>query len=218
MAERNVHKKEQGFKGNIAYWAAGVLVVLTLISVCLVSGMFARYTVTTNRITSARVAGTGIGTLEFLEREAKETYENSGIYELLEKSSTNSNTYDKVLPGVDIPKDPYVHLVFNNKAEVDYDLYIQITENNFPTYVDPVTGETKKAVTYDVNDKWKIVEEESNPKKGIYVYKYVDVIGANTNTPEEIYVLLNNKLIVSEHFVGNGKFSLTFSGWLKQRN
>ena len=193
-------KKSQRSVGAIVQWTVGSLLVLTLLSTWLVSGLYARYMVSDSRYDTARVASTGIGKLELWEHFAEETDTNSGIYHLTAKTATG-NEYNKVLPGVDIPKDPTISLQIN-KAEVRYALYVKVTESEpFPDHV-----------TYSLTDDWKCVDSEN----GIYQYK--DIFEANTLYPlKEIQILKDNKLYVSEQYVGSGKsFSLTFNAYLMQ--
>ena len=187
--------------GGILYRTVGVLLVLTLLSIWLVSGLFAKYVTSGNDSDSAHVAGTGIVTFDVVEHKAEETGTNSGVYRLLsgEQNEVKGNLYSKVLPGVDIPKDPFVKLKLVN-AEVAYTLYLQVTESNpFPEYV-----------TYELNKTlWECIDE----KNGVYQYKGAIEAGTNSYTIE---ILKDNMLYVSEHYVGNGKFSLTFSAYLMQ--
>lgn len=209
--------KEKNVK--ILYRIVGILFISTMLTTCWVSGSLAKYVTSGNGSDSGRVAGTGVVQFEVLEHEAKETYRNSGVYQLLEdEDPVKENKYRKVLPGVDIPKDPYVQLHLKNN-EVDYELYVEVTEKNFPTYEgkdqdgNPVSV---KAVKYRIGEDWKLVEDRSDSDKGVYVYKYDKYIDSNFNSNEKIYILKDNMLYVSEHFVGDGRFSLVFRAYLKQ--
>lgn len=185
---------------NILVKAIVILLFLTLVSTCLVSGLFAKYATKGNSADSAHVAAGG--SLEIWEHAA--TLEN-GIYVLDEVKKTTNNLYSKVIPGVDIPKDPFIQLHLE-KTEVDYKLYLQVIKSDyFP-----------ETVTFALTDKW-LPYDEAN---GIYVYDgYFD---AGTPFTEDIPILKNDMLFVGEHYVGrdeNGsdqKFSLTFQAYLKQ--
>lgn len=203
MSKEKHVKKTQLSVDNILYWIVGILLILTMLTIWLVSGLFAKYVISDNRYDSARVASSGIGNLELLEHEAK--LEN-GEYKLQEDKDheVTKNDYKKVIPGVDIPKDPFIRLKLQN-AEVSYELYVKVTENNFPTYTtgsDPV-----KAVTYELTEDW---EKTNTPG----VYKYTTAFDSDFNGT--IKILKDDKLIVSEHYVGNGQFTLTFSAYLMQ--
>ena len=195
-------KKEKLSIGNILYWAVGGLLVLTILTISLVSGVFAKYVISYDFYDSAHVASSGIGKLDIWEHYAEETGTDSGVYQLNTKvAMVKENQYNKVLPGVDIPKDPYVYLQINNTA-VSYELYVQVTETNLP-----------ETVTYELTDDWEL--ERSDATKGLKVYKYNGTIDSSFNK-ESIQILEENMLYVSEHYVGNGKFSLTFSAYLMQ--
>lgn len=206
--------------GNVLYWAVGTLLVLTMLSIWMTGGLFAKYIVADDVYDSARVAKTGIGKFELLEHEASETYEDSGVYKL-ESTEKKENKYDKVIPGVDIPKDPFIRLELNN-LEVSYELYLRVTESDpFP-----------ENVIYNLTGNWKQVDVDKN---GAKIYQYVDDTGkpivfeagksySFTNTGENdnnkvIKILKDDKLYVSEHYIGIiEEFSLKFSAYLKQVN
>ena len=181
--------------GRVIYWIAGALLTLTLFSIWLVSGMYAKYTaVAPAGVNSARVAKTL--RMELLEHGADYA---GGIYTLNE-DEVPGMLYDKVIPGVDIPKDPFIRL--SGTSEVDFWLYVEVVPSkNFP-----------KTVTYELTDKWEEVEGKEN------VYRYKDVIDSGTYDGEEIfcYLLKDNKLVVSERYPGKDGFSLTFKVWLEQ--
>ena len=206
MSRGKYAKKTQLSVGNIIYWMVGVLLILTMLTIWLVSGLFAKYVISDNRGDSAHVASTGIKKLELLEHKANEfPEEDSGEYRLDLDTEVTRNAYEKVLPGVDIPKDPFIRLELD-KAEVDYELYIKVTESNpFP-----------ENVKYELTNKWELVDSDN------CIYKYKDVFEAgnsytHTDRRNVIWILKSNRLYVSEHYVGNGqKFTLTFEAWLKQ--
>lgn len=188
--------------GNILYWAVGTLIMLTVISTLMLSNLFAKYIVTDSSSNSANVAAGG----EMLLLEHKATLV-SGVYVLSEDEAdlVTTNNYDKVIPGVDIPKDPFVRLNLE-ASEVDYKLYVKVIKSeNFP-----------ETVTFKLTDKWL----PYNEAKGIYVYDgYFD---AGTSDIDDIPILKNNKLYVGDHYVGTDdndvpqSFSLTFEAMLKQ--
>ena len=218
MSRDKNSKKSKSSINNIMYRTVGTLFVLTMLSLWLLSGLFAKYVVTGNAKGSARVANDGILKFELLEHEANETYEHSGIYELDSSKEVNENTYGeeingktygKVIPGVDIPKDPFIRLKLD-KNEVSYELFVKVTKSDpFP----------EDDVTYKLTDNWKWVKTED----GVDTYQYVTNEGkpyiflAGTPFDDTIYILENNKLEVSEHYVAkDGEFSLTFSAYMKQ--
>ena len=193
-------------KINILYWTVGSLFILTMLSIWLTSGLFAKYTVLNNADASARVAN-GIQ-IEILEHEAvpingiyylknEENAANTELEEIQEVSEVLSNKYELVIPGVDIAKDPFVRL--NGISEVDYYLYIEIAESeDFP-----------ETVTYSLRDSWEPVEGKPG------VYKYKNIIESGTYDNKDIYFLKDNELIISQYYY-KSEFSLKFRAWVKQ--
>ena len=226
---RGKHAKKTGNFGNILYWMVGILLAATMLSTSLVGGLFAKYIISGDIYDSARVASTGIGKLEVLEHRARETGKNSGVYELLTQGNpVTKNKYRKVLPGVDIPKDPFIELELKN-AEVDYELYIKVTEsatkpNPFP-----------EGVTYSLTDNWQYVRTEDD---GTKIYRYVEYNEEEKTQAQFIFeagkpysftyeagnaikLLKKDMLFVSEQYVGTDagekiEFWLTFSAYLMQ--
>lgn len=196
--------KPRLFAHDIVFGIAAALIFLTLLSVWLVSGLYARYIVSDPVSDKARVAD-GLPVLEVLEHRAEL---KNGEYKLDQQVEVTGNTYTKVIPGVDIEKDPFVRLT--SSSDVDFELYIEVTENNFPTIKDSDNNEIR-TVSYGIDTSlW----EEVSGKKNIY--KYTGDTAAATNG-EKLYILSDNKLYVSEHYVGGGEeFSLSFEAWIKQ--
>lgn len=205
----------------------------------LLSVTFAKYS---NEIPFADgVSIAGFGTLELHEHEVKET---DGVYELTDKIAEKENKYDKVIPGVDIPKDPYI--ILKGKFEVSFRVYVKILEADFPKA--KIDGEEKKTVTYELakdaiakgeseddeqavdalsevdseessaEDFWKKDEELTNEKNGEYVYYHEFTVGDLEDLPldKPIYILKDNKITVSQYYVGDKSFSLAVSAWVAQ--
>ena len=218
MDESKYSKKSQ--RSNALYWTVGIILIITMLSVWLLSGLLAKYVVVENTSDSAKVAKGGY--IEVLEHQAELV---NGVYELelneKIKKPVNQNNYDKVIPGVDIAKDPFVRLYLED-AEVDYELYLTVTEKNFPTYKPTLDSNPVKTVTYTVRtDLWILQDNLSDKENGVYVYKYKNILDAGmANT--DIKILVDDELVVSEHYVGTdaqGKpqsFTLSFSATLKQ--
>lgn len=187
------NKKSRHPVYSIMFWAVGILLFLTLLSAHFAGGIFAKYMVGDNYSDSAQVAGTN-SQLTLLEHEASL---DNGVYKLNNSKEVTGNTYDKVIPGVDIAKDPFIRLEID--STITYEMYIKVKESEaFPD-----------TVTYELTDDWELID----PVNGVYKYKYV----LNTQMNGEIKILKGDKLYVSEHYVGNAQtFTLTFSAWLVQ--
>lgn len=198
MNREKYTKKSKRYTHNVMYWVVGILLVLTMLSAWLVSGLFAKYVISSYMMDSARVAKTGIGTMKLLEHEAKL---NSGIYVLDENEEVTENKYETVIPGVDIAKDPFVRLDIN--SELAFELYVQVVKStSFPS----------ETVTYELTEDWI----EIDATNGIYKYKYAFEAGTPV-VNKEISILKNDELKVSELYEGkNQGFELKFNAWLVQ--
>ena len=168
------------------------LLVLTLLSMCMVSGTFAKYVVRYSISEAAHVASSGGTEIKLLEHEA--IYDDTtGEYEP-GTDTVSGNAYLQVIPGVDIFKDPFVQL------DIDPDLPLEL-------YLE-VTDETPDTVTFSLTDDWIQVDG----KNGIYKYKTV----FNTAYTGTIQILKDNELIVSQYYDGED-FTLSFQAWLTQQ-
>ena len=229
---------------------AGVLLLLTMLSVWMLCGMFAKYITSGSVDDSARVAN-GYVYAHVWEHEAKlkedENKNKLGEYELNpDKPKVDKNEYKAVIPGVDIPKDPYIELT-TDKCEVDYALYLRVTESeNFPN-----RGETNY-VSYELTADWELLEGYKETDR-VRIYKYIgnanevkdgifdagknydltykgdnkdslfeldEKTGLVKDTEKRIQILKYNMIFVSEKFdatkIEDLPFSLTFDAWLKQ--
>ena len=86
----------------------------------------------------------------------------------IELAETTGDNY-KIIPGVDISKDPKVTV--KKDSEACY-LFVKITEENWPTFTE-TDGRTKK-VSYGIPTDWKPLAGET----GVY-YREVDAATAN---------------------------------------
>ena len=221
--------KNKSFGKNLSR-TLGILLALVVLAACTFGVIYAKYISTKNTDGNAGVAKAGNITLELKEHEAVETEKNSGEYKLLDgtngttSTEVESNSYDRVFPGVDIPKDPFVRLKIEN-AEVNYSLYVKVKEDNIPYAEDGTT----RTIKFTLTSEW-IFEET---KDGVDYYRYVGanpnsdktkpayVFNAGTNVSEtKIQIINNNKLEVSQHYNGDPKkaYSLTFEAYLRQVN
>lgn len=198
---RNKHLKKQKVSvHNVMYRTVGILIVLTLFSTWLLYGFYAKYTVSGDTGDSARVAkGVDIKVLEHeveLITDKTEAVENDRVYKLNEKNEVEKFTYSVVLPGVDLPKDPFIKI--EGVPEVTYELYITVDDSKLPD-----------TVTYEIDtEKWTETPEGSK------TYKYKGVIDSNFDG-KNIYILKNNEIKVSEKY-SETNFSLAFEAKLVQ--
>ena len=202
-------KKSKVTVNNVVLHTVGILLVLTMLSVWLTCGLYAKYIVSENFEDSATVQKTGNSNIELLEHkavlieDADKAVQLDSVYEL-SNEETETNDYKFVLPGVDIPKDPFARItgsaVTSDQPLLSYNLYIKVVEENIPA-----------TVSYDISADWELVGKEGTTS----TYKYKKDIASNFSGT--IYILKDNKIMVSDKYVGNGKsFSLSFDAWLKQ--
>jgi len=137
------------------------------------------------------------------EHEATENADGTYTLSTGETAITNANTY-KVLPGVDIPKDPTVDIV--GLQENAY-LYLQVTnslDNDLSYDIDPANWE--KLTGYD----------------GIYVYKGAsasDNIISAFATDEDVLlvnILENKQIEVDDEYAADVSGTLTFKAYMVQ--
>lgn len=243
----------RSFRG-ILYRAVCILFALTAISSWAVSGVYAKYIGSNSVDATAGVARMGVVTFELLERKVKDvsteldkiigTDEDPGLDMLYEFTDEyvkpgEGNKYEKVIPGTDIPKDPFINLELKNN-EVSYELLLEVTETGFilePTY-DGKDG-TYRLIDYKLTDDWELVGEKV--QNGTSLYRYVGNAEGVVNgvflagTPHKyskeadsaIQILVGDKITVSQYFnsepvdkttgkVKRVEFSLKFTAYLQQ--
>ena len=117
----------------------------------------------------------------------------------------------KILPGVNIPKDPKVTVLKDSEACW---LFVKVDEVNWPNFMD---GDNRK-VNYSIADDWIPLDEKNHP--GVY---YREVNAETAKNGETYGVLLNNEVTVSENLTKaeiNGittKPQLTFTAYAVQK-
>ena len=126
--------------------------------------------------------------------EAKVNDATPGIYEEVEpEERVRENTYDTIVPGKDLPKDPTIH--FLEALEVGAYVFAQ------------ATGTLEEGLTWDWAVGWQAVAEET----GLY-YKELPA-----EHKADIEIIEGNTVIVSENYEGDGnETTLTFQAYLVQ--
>lgn len=100
--------------------------------------------------------------------------------ELTEEAKTKTETF-KIVPGVDITKDPVATVTANSE---DCYLFVKLTEENWPAFTE--ADNTTRKVEYKIADGW------TELKDGVY---YREVTKKDTDQPFD--VLKDNKVTVS---------------------
>lgn len=189
--------------------------LLTLACTASAAGTFAYLKFNTPKVENTFLAAGGgslVSTLTLDEHPAVK--EANGTYTLNEAEGValvTSNTYD-VLPGVDIPKDPTVHV--NGKTSADAYLYVEV--------VDALTE--GNPISWEVAEEWTLIDRVTGPNAGM-VYVYND----GTNAPAiidndtwnkgnaDIEILKDNMINVEDgdlHLTKDSK--LTFYAYMAQ--
>lgn len=101
----------------------------------------------------------------------------------LTETAKTETTEFKIVPGVDITKDPVATVKAN--SEECY-LFVQLTEANWPSFTEK--GSSTRKVKYEIADGWTELESEH----GVY---YREVTKKDTDQPFD--VLKGNKVTVS---------------------
>lgn len=227
--EVRLHMKNSKLRlHDYIFISAGILLFLTLLSFWLVCGLFAKYTAKDTLGSGARAAV--FGAVAVKEHEAvlksaddaediKDVYYNEDyFYDMvycLTENEVSSNLYDIMMPGVDIPKDPFVRVT---PSEVDCTLYIEVRTDKFPEpYTDKYGAKHEDLVTYKIAPDWKPIKSGKGPNGGD-VYQYRNVIEAGASF-QEIKLLEDDKVSVSQYYDAD-KYSesslLVFNAWLVQ--
>lgn len=119
----------------------------------------------------------------------------------------------KIVPGVNIAKDPKVTVLANSEACW---LFVKVVEDNWPTFTESDGTTTTRKVNYTLAQGWKPLEGES----GVY-YRQVSASGK----AQEFYVLAGNEVTVSSTLtksevqgIGTGENAptLTFTAYAVQ--
>lgn len=209
--ETSTRRRLPFFSSAFLFRLTGTLLLLTLLSVWLICGLFAKYTVSETGSDSARIAA--MGTVAVQEHEAvlltdlKEMAGGNTNYALNTTAATVSkNTYTAV-PGIVIPKDPFI--VLDGKNEVACTLYLEVVDGS------------KGYAKFEIGDKWEKSDEfEAQHEGTIYVYK--DTIAAKEGK-KITGILKNNQIRIIDTYankkdttIKEDEFSIDFYAYLVQ--
>lgn len=96
--------------------------------------------------------------------------QSDGSYKLDNTKTVTSNAYT-LIPGLDVPKDPYITI--KNKTPLDAYLFVEVVDTlDVHTNTD---DSTFAPVTYHMTDNWMLLKDGENPVAGkhggtVYVY------------------------------------------------
>lgn len=183
----------------------GVVLAMLLICVVSVAGTIAYLQAETGSVTNTFTVGK---LLEnggaFVLKESIAEYDEENCKYTLGSAEVDGNTYDKALPGVVIPKDPFVRV---EKLGVDSAyLFVEVvgldklSETTFSTQIDGAWTPTDLA-----------------PKQtGGKVYVYSANNGKITGDIEKQYILKDNKVDVATNCKEGASLTLKFYGYMIQ--
>jgi len=197
-------KKDGFFTHQNMFKAAGILVVLTLLSVWWVCGLFAKYKNLDEKNDVTSVAA--FAQISVHEHEAVLT---NGVYTLDTDSVVEGNDYPVILPGTMIPKDPFI--IVTDSSETACEVYLEAVNVDKP-----------RDVIYTINGSSWLETEDFAPRYGGTVYKYKDTLPAHTGA-EITDILAGNRLIVKDSLKdksqptdNSNEFSIVFYAYLVQ--
>lgn len=166
----------------------GIIVAVTFV-IAITAGLHAKYIRKVSLQGSVEFSSELAEKVELNESEAVPT--KSGRYKLNQNKKVLENNY-KVMPGVNIPKDPAITVT--GKTGIPSYLFVEVTETDIPD-----------TVTYLLCECWEKINNTNN----IYVYT-----GDDFDAP--IKILKDDILNVSAQYNGES-FNLNFTAYLYQK-
>lgn len=141
------------------------------------------------------------------ESEVEQKANGSYDYKLVngEKVEVDKNSY-KVLPGTNLPKDPYIRIV--GKTEVPAYLYVEV-----------VDGLANSGLSYTMATCWtKLTGVTGNNGGQIYVYNNGELVTDETIALSQISLLAGNQITVGDDvkITGTNGIQLSFYSYLAQ--
>ena len=185
-----------------------MMMVLALAMVCVasVAGTLAYLSHQTGPVTNTFVIGSLFdnATTDFALWEHKLANDGkgvNGVFTLVdtEEGLVKTNTYENVLPSVNVPKDPFVRV---DGLKEDAYLFLVVEDN---------TGDH---INFTMDSNWELYKSES----GVYVYKEAnnDYI-LNRNTTEQIInILKDKKVTVDKDFADDTGINISFTAYIIQ--
>lgn len=182
-----------------------LVMCMVLLIVASIMGTFSYLTSQTGKVTNTFVVGNMFdgddptpddGPFVLYEHEATDANED-GVYEL-GTTEVTANTY-KVLPGVDLPKDPFVR----TDVALGFDAYVFVE----------VVDNTGAALAVAVDDAWTKLDEVTGPHGGaVYVLENIAQAGSALAATS---ILEGNKIAVADAEITNPG-TVDFYGYLIQ--
>lgn len=183
-------------KYTVRYWLI-VAIALELVVLLSLSGVvYAKY-VAEKELNGNVTIKAELGEIALYEHKAIKN--DSGQYELNPDKTVSGNTYDTVIPGLDIPKDPYI--VITDKTEIPAYVFLLVHETAWPNTME-----------YELEKHWKPLLGYNN----VYVYSDNGDPIKVTGDIETIKIIENDVITVSQSYTGPDETKLTFSACMGQ--
>lgn len=196
-----------------------VLILLTLLIA--LSGFAAAKYVDTKTL-GGTVSFTAKLADEFYLKESTADRQSNGTYSLNKNNPITGSKQSYVLiPGLDIPKDPYI-VIKGKTTDIPTYLFLEVVDNVIVDNV-IVDADKEKLLEYELESFWIPADTMKAPQQGGTVYVYGD---PNTNKPieikedhESINILKGETITVSQKLLSEGVAktgSLTFYAYLEE--
>lgn len=176
------------------YWPTALA---TLILLTALTGVYAKY-VMDQALTGQASITAKLGSISVLEHVYE--LQTDGSYKKTEATTNNGNTYSVVIPGLDIPKDPYVQIT--DKTPIPVYVFVEVC-----------SALDDSVLTYEVDtDNWLKVEDLTGQNNGtVYVYAPEGSAATVTSNLGPVYILEGNQVIVGQKLNKNDTSDLTLS-------
>ncbi|MDO4331673.1 MAG: hypothetical protein Q4C58_03185 [Eubacteriales bacterium] len=194
--------------GGKKYCIAAAVCAAALMPALLATGIWARYIRSISWKADITFSADLAEEIYLVEHKAEK--QTDGSYRLDDTVTVTENAYT-VMPGVDIPKDPWVYI--GNKSAVDAWLYIEVADG------------CPEGITYSLTENWIALKgENGEPVTGshggaVYVYS-ADKMNASvlneTFTQHALPILQDDTVFVSQFITNPAGFSLDFYGYMAQ--
>ena len=193
-----------------------VVLAMVLVSACSILGTLAYLKKTTDAVTNTFTAVSGIVTPTDDPNPANPD-DNSGFY--LYESNVDlddgeyefdddyvfSNTYDKVVPGMVIPKNPTI--TANISEDVGAFVFVEVVDT------------TNGALTYSLTSDWTKLDGIVGPNGGdVYSYGTTAIIGTDAVEIEEAGVIDGDQVIAGDDLSNLSADTLSFKAFVCQSN
>ena len=181
-----------------------IVLILIIAASALVGVSVAKYIQTTTFTGTLKFNAKLAESVEMLEHQAER--QSDGSYTLIntendpeteknEEITVSKNEY-VLIPGLDIPKDPFVRIT--GKTSIEAYLYVEVVEN-IDSIKDETSNTEEKVITWIMDEDWLLLSEVTGKHGAVYVY-------APDGTPKALgindsgdYPLLEgNKVYVSQ--------------------